>query len=132
MDENRGESAGESPAERRRLWAQYRAISTEDLKRVCEVDAFVASGPGGQHRNKTETGIRVTHAATGLVARATERRSQGQNLDVALERLRAMLLARYAPPPKPRKATKPSRGSVERRLGAKLHRAKIKEGRRGE
>ena len=36
---------------------------------------FVASGPGGQHRNRTESGVRLTHRPTGIVVLATERRS---------------------------------------------------------
>jgi protein subunit release factor B len=46
-----------------------------------------ASGPGGQHRNKATTGVRLTHTPTGVQATATERRSRSANHKVALRRL---------------------------------------------
>jgi len=42
----------------------------------CVEEFFIASGPGGQHRNKTESGVRLTHGPTGVTVSATERRSQ--------------------------------------------------------
>lgn len=50
-----------------------------------------ASGPGGQHVNKTSSAVRVEHAASGVTVRAMEERSQRQNLTRALERLGAIL-----------------------------------------
>ena len=58
----------------------------ESLEQVCELTFFVAGGPGGQHRNRVETGVRLTHRPTGLVVTATERRSQSANREVAFER----------------------------------------------
>ncbi|MGQ0614795.1 MAG: peptide chain release factor family protein [Planctomycetaceae bacterium] len=85
------------------------------------VEFLKASGPGGQHRNKTESGVRLTHLPTGVAVRAVERRSQAQNLSVAWERL-AERLRRLRTPKKPRRKTRPTRGSVERRLAAKAAR----------
>jgi peptide chain release factor len=61
--------------------------------RVSDVvfEAMRASGPGGQHVNKTESAVRVTHKPTGLVATAREERSQAMNKKLALARLAAML-----------------------------------------
>ncbi len=85
------------------------------------VEFLKASGPGGQHRNKTESGVRLTHIATGITVRAVERRSQSQNLSVAWKRLEERL-RRLRTPKKPRRKTRPTRGSVERRLAAKAAR----------
>jgi hypothetical protein len=54
----------------------------------CRVETYRASGPGGQHRNKTESAIRLTHQPTGVVVTATERRSQHENRARAVSRLR--------------------------------------------
>ena len=94
-----------------------------------EVTFFRAGGPGGQHRNKTETGVRIRHIATGIVATATERRSRSQNLAVAFLRLEAKLKAHFTKP-KPRRPTRPTRGSVKRRLTEKRRRSEKKRKRR--
>ena len=100
--------------------AARRALALDDdaLLTECEVEYFVAGGPGGQHRNRTASGVRLTHPATGLSVTATERRSQAQNRAVALERLREGLRA-LTIVPKPRRKTKPTRASQRRRLEAK-------------
>lgn len=96
----------------------------------CEETFFTAGGPGGQHRNKTESGVRLVHRPTGVHVTATERRSQAQNRSAALDRLRLRLEA-LARRPRPRRATAPTRGSRERRLREKRHRGERKSQRRG-
>ena len=54
----------------------------------CRVETMRASGPGGQHRNKTESGVRLAHLPSGVVVQAFERRSQHENRAVAIDRLR--------------------------------------------
>ncbi|HEX9243532.1 MAG TPA: peptide chain release factor-like protein [Anaeromyxobacter sp.] len=112
--------------------AARRALSLPQgaLLAECEETFFIASGPGGQHRNKTESGVRLAHPPTGVVVTATERRSQAQNRSEALRRLRERLAA-LARRPKPRRDTKPTRGSKERRLREKKHHSARKADRRG-
>src|SRR6185437_7214131 len=83
-----------------------------------DIDFFIASGPGGQNRNKVETGVRLTHRPSGIVVTATERRSQLQNREAAFERLAARLEEAQRVET-PRKPTRPSAASRERRLDAK-------------
>lgn len=61
------------------------------LTQQCQVHYGRTSGPGGQHRNKVQTAVRLTHPATGITVQATERRSQHENLQAALRRLRLRL-----------------------------------------
>jgi protein subunit release factor B len=100
----------------------------ESLERDCDLEFFVAGGPGGQHRNKVETGVRLTHRPTGLVVTATERRSQSANRDAAYERM-AEKLEKLQRPRKPRKATKPSAESKRKRLEHKRKQSERKRGR---
>lgn len=58
------------------------------------IEACRASGPGGQHVNKTNSAVRVTHVPTGLVAHAQEDRSQQRNRALAVARLAAALVER--------------------------------------
>ena len=69
----------------------FAVIDGDDLLTQCDLRTQRRSGPGGQHRNKTSSGVFLTHRATSLVGEATERRSQAQNRDVALQRLRLLL-----------------------------------------
>ena len=62
-------------------------INPADLK----TDTFRASGAGGQHVNKTESGVRFTHIPTGIVVASTQDRSQHRNRAIAMEMLRARL-----------------------------------------
>jgi ribosome-associated protein len=106
------------------------ALPDEALLGGCEETFFVGGGPGGQHRNKTESGVRLVHRPTGVVVTATERRSQLQNRGAALERLRARLEA-LAHEQRPRKPTRATRGAKERRLDAKKREGRKKAQRRG-
>ncbi|MBB1483137.1 aminoacyl-tRNA hydrolase [Tessaracoccus sp. MC1865] len=113
-----------------------------------------SSGPGGQGVNTTDSKVqlsfdvrasttlteaqrrRVLHRlrhrmADGVLAvEASEERSQLRNRAAARQRLAAMLREALAPPPPKRRATRPTRGSVERRLRSKKHRAELKSARR--
>ena len=62
-------------------------INPADLK----TDTFRASGAGGQHVNKTESGVRFTHIPTGIIAASTQDRSQHRNRAIAMEMLKARL-----------------------------------------
>ena len=55
------------------------AVDRDSLERESEVRFVRAGGPGGQHRNKTESGVRLLHLPSGTTVSATERRSQSQN-----------------------------------------------------
>jgi protein subunit release factor A len=93
-------------------------LSDDDLLAQCEIQAHRASGPGGQHRNKTETAIRLVHHPSGIVAEGKDQRSRTQNLRAALGRLREKLARRaYRPPP--RRPTRPTRASKHKRIEAK-------------
>lgn len=115
-----------------------------------------SSGPGGQGVNTTDSRVELSWnlLASGILsptlkARAVERlgdrlvdgvltitasehRSQLRNREAAEARLAARVGEAIAPPPRQRRPTKPSRGSVERRIGEKKRRAQIKRGRRGD
>ena len=98
----------------------------DSLERDSDLEFFIASGPGGQHRNKVETGVRLTHHPSGISVTATERRSQHANREVAYERMAARLeeMQHISPPRKP---TRPTAASRKRRLEAKRRAAMLKK-----
>jgi hypothetical protein len=67
------------------------ALDADRLVAECQTTRTRRSGPGGQNRNKVETAIVLVHGPTGLVAEASERRSQAENLRAAVFRLRLKL-----------------------------------------
>lgn len=56
------------------------------------IETFRSGGPGGQHQNTTDSGVRITHLPTGVSAQSTDERSQHRNRRVALDRLEARFL----------------------------------------
>jgi protein subunit release factor B len=99
--------------------------SDEDLLRECEVDTFRASGPGGQHVNKTESAVRLKHLPSGVVVTSQQERSQHRNKSICLQKLREKVAQLNYRPPK-RVPTRKSRGAKERTLEEKARRARIK------
>jgi len=114
--------------ERREAARRAVRLPAEALLAECREEFFVGGGPGGQHRNKTASAVRLLHLPTGLLVTATERRSQAQNRSTALERLRERLAA-LSFVPRQRRPTRATRGSQERRLAEKRQRARTKAGR---
>jgi len=72
----------------------YLAQPDDKLLADCSVETYRSSGPGGQHRNKRDSAVRLTHRPTGVVVTATERRSQHENRHRALARLRRAIALR--------------------------------------
>jgi protein subunit release factor B len=104
----------------------------EYLKKLledCDVETFRGPGPGGQHRNKTESAVRMTHRPSGIVRIARDDRSQLRNRRIALERIWRALEARKRKPP-PRVPTRPTRASREQRLASKERHGAAKRTRR--
>lgn len=98
------------------------------LEREVVIEVFRASGPGGQHVNRTESALRISHPPSGVVVIAQDSPSQHRNREIAFERL-VERLVRLNYVPKKRVATRPTRASKERRIGEKKSRGVTKRGR---
>lgn len=77
-------------------------LSPTELLKACGEIRTKRSGPGGQHRNKTETAVVLVHGPTGISAEGSERRSQAENRAVALNRLRLKLAVEHRTPADPK------------------------------
>lgn len=133
----------------RRLYINH-TITIEDWELI---ENFVHSaGPGGQNVNKVATSVQLRFDLKNspsipqhikaraqkiagrrvnkdgvLVLEASKHRSQERNRQDARDRLKALILQACKPPPPPRRATKPTRGAIERRLKAKANRSQVKK-----
>lgn len=94
----------------------------------CRVETFRSGGPGGQHQNKTESGVRLTHLPTGITVTARESRSQHRNRQIALARLRTAL-TEATREETPRVPTKTPAREKRKRLEEKRKRSEVKRAR---
>ena len=105
------------------------SIERDVLEREVVIEAFRSGGPGGQHRNVTDSAVRLRHLPSGVRVTAADSRSQARNKDTAfarlIERLRALNRLR-----KPRVPTKVTKSAVERRIQTKKRHQTVKR-RRG-
>lgn len=91
--------SAENPIDPAELRARL-AYDDQRLLAECEIHLHRVGGPGGQHRNKVSSAVRLHHRPTGIVVGATERRSQHENRANALIRLReAIAVGIRRPPP---------------------------------
>ena len=65
--------------------------SDEELLKECDIDTFRSGGKGGQHLNKTESAVRLTHILTGIVVTCQDERSQYRNKQKCIKQLRVKL-----------------------------------------
>jgi protein subunit release factor A len=100
--------------------------SDEDLLKECNVDTFRAGGKGGQHINKTESAVRMTHLPTGTVVSCQDERSQYQNKRKCLLQLRKKLVTLNYRPPK-RIPTRKPRSAKEKILETKRKQSQKKQ-----
>jgi len=105
------------------------ATDRRSLERDTDIEFLRGSGPGGQRRNRRETGVRLTHKPSSIVVVADNLASQARNREVAVRRLRDRLY-RLNKPKKVRILTKPPVGAEEQRIRGKHWKARKKEMRR--
>ena len=103
--------------------------SDEELLSQCRVETFTSGGKGGQHQNRTESGVRLTHLPSGITVSSREERSQHRNKSIALSRLRERLKKRNRKP-KRRVPTRVPKREREARLRRKKRRAELKRTRK--
>ncbi len=101
----------------------------EELLAQCRVETFMSGGKGGQHQNRTESGVRLVHLPTGVTVVCRQERSQHRNKALALARLRKRLEERGRRPP-PRIPTAVPAAERKRRAEGKRRRGRLKELRR--
>jgi ribosome-associated protein len=104
------------------------ALDRDTLAAEVRVDVHRASGPGGQHVNRTESAVRLLHRPSGVTVTAADTRSQLRNREIAFARL-IERLKRLNRVPRKRIATRPPRAAKARRLDAKRHRSSLKRAR---
>lgn len=100
-----------------------------ELLEECDVSTFRSGGRGGQHVNKVETAVRLTHRPTGIVVTCRKERSQYLNKMSCLKNLRAKIEKRNKKLP-PRIPTKVPKGAKRKRMEEKVKLSKKKEVRR--
>ena len=103
--------------------------SDDALLAECKVETFRSSGKGGQHANKTESAVRLTHIKSGIQVMCQDERSQHLNKIKCIKELRLRIEKHNYKPPR-RIRTKPTRGSVEKRLTTKKHKSEKKNNRK--
>jgi len=101
-------------------------MDLDKLKKECEVTTFRSSGPGGQHRNVTDSAVRLKHLPTGIIVVGQSHRSQHRNLHDALDRLARKLEDRKKRR-KPRIPTRKSKAIRKKEMEEKKRRGKIKK-----
>ncbi len=114
-----GQSGSERPA--------Y-ALSDAELLAQCDVQTFRSGGPGGQHQNMTDSGVRLRHRPSGISVTCRRDRSQYVNKQECMGRLRRRL-EELDRPVTPRVPTRVSAAARERRLAEKARRAAQKRDR---
>lgn len=98
----------------------------EELLSQCRVETFRSGGKGGQHANKTESAVRLTHASSGIQVSCQDERSQYRNKMKCLKELRNRIEKYNYQPPK-RIPTKSPRSADEKRLTQKKIHAQKKK-----
>lgn len=95
----------------------------------CQIETFRSSGKGGQHANKTESAVRLTHTKSGIQVMCQDERSQYLNKKKCIKELRLRITKKIYKPT-PRIKTRPTKGSIERRLLAKKYNSEKKKNRK--